>query len=223
VSGSSDSTDSGTSDSSVVEDGESDLSAYTGETSYFDVTTKAIEGSGAVRASDAEHGSYRTIVSTSGLSTYPQAGDTLSCDVVVDTDNTYGGILWGVQSSQSPWPCYRLIIDTGASPGVRFEKVPVGGPIESHNLRSENHLSGEVYHDSGYSPTIGEVYTVEVDWGTDGVMSWTVTDSSGDVFAADASPVADTEYTRGGIGFVSSRSWDGQPEAQARFDNYELL
>jgi hypothetical protein len=215
---------SGSDTESTVEDGKGDLSAYTGETDYFGITTDSIAGEGSVQTTGAEYGSYRTIVSTSGLPAYPEAGDTFRCQVAVDTYSTYGGVLWGVQSGSSPWPCYRLIIDTGASPGVRFEKVPTSGPIQSHELPDANRLSDDAYHDdSAYEPVEGKVYTVEVEWGTDGVMPWSVTDSGGTVLAEDTSPTADTEYTGGGIGFLSSRSWDDQPEARARFDNYELI
>jgi len=209
---------------SLVEDGEGDLSAYTGETGYFGTTSDAIEGSASVQAEGVEHGSYRTMVSLSGLETSPEAGDSFQCQVAVDTYSTYGSVLWGVQSSNAPWPCYRLVLDTGASPGIRFEKVASDGPIESYKLSAANELSGGAYHDDpAYKPTEGEVYTVSVDWQTDGTMPWTVTDSSGTVLAEDTSPTPDTEYTDGGVGFMSSRSWDNQPEARVRFDGYELV
>lgn len=209
---------------SIIEGGEGDLSAYTGELDYFGITTNAISGAQSIRATGPEHGSYRTIVSTSGLATYPRAGDTIRCSIAIDTDNTYGCVLWGVQSQSAPWPCYRLILDTGASPGIRFEKVPVDGPVESHNLPDSNRLSGGSYHDeSTYVPTEGEVYTVEVDWQSNGSMPWSVTDSAGTTLAHDTSPILDTEYIGGGIGFMASRSWPEQSEVRVRFDNYELV
>lgn len=211
-------TDTGDTSSQIVEDGEGDLAAYTGDVDYFGITSNAIAGSGSVIAVDAEHNGYRTIVSTSGLANYPTVGDSFRCDMAVDTKNTYGAVLWGVQSTTSPWPCYRLRIDTGASPGVELEKVT--DSVKSHDITDPD--SGQLHY-TEIEPTVGTVYRVEVTWNADGTMPFRVIDTTdGSVFVEDDSPVADTEYTDGGIGFMSSRSWDGQDNAEARFDNYVL-
>jgi len=214
----SDSTDSG-STTSIIEDGESDLSAYVGDTSYFGITSDAIAGSGSVVAIDAEHRGYRTITSTSGLANYPQVGDSFRCDLAIDTDNTYAGVLWGVQSTSSPWPCYRLRVDTGATPGVELEKVTTSAV--SHDITDLD--SGQLHY-TDVEPEIGTVYRLRVTWNADGTMPFTVTDlADGTVLAQDEAPVADEEYTGGGVGFMSSRSWGGQDQAKVRFDGYELI
>jgi len=216
------STDTSGSSSPIVEDGEGDLSAYTGDASYYGITSEAISGSGSVVAVDAEKGGYRTIVSTSGLANYPQAGDTFQFQVAVDTKNTYGGVLWGVQSAESPWPCYRLRLDTGASPGIDFEKITTA--IESSNNPEENKLAPWLHDNEDVRPEPGTAYTVTVEWGTDGLMPFTIEETeTGDLLVEEPSPNSDTEYTGGGVGFMSSRSWDGQDQAEARFDGYELI
>lgn len=197
------------------------LWAYTGDLSYYGITTDAISGSKSVVGLNAEHGSYRTIVSTSGLSSYPQAGDTFKFQIAADTKNTYGGVLWGVQSAESPWPCYRLRLDTGATPGVEFEKITTD--IESHKNSKENKLAPWLHDNEDVRPKVGTAYTVTVEWRTDGVMPFTVEETeTGTVLVDETDPKADTEYTDGGVGFMLSRSWDEQDRAKVRFDGSSL-
>jgi len=217
-----DSEDTNSSETLIVEDAEGDLSAYTGNTRYYGTTSDAISGSRSLIAIDAEHGGYRTIASTAGLSNYPEAGDTFRFDVAVDTRNTYGAVLWGVQSESSPWPCYRLRLDTGATPGVEFEKITTD--LESHNNSEDNKLAPWLHDNEDVRPDVGTVYTVTVEWRTDGLMPFTIEEkATGAVLVEETDPNPDAEYTSGGVGFMSSRSWDGQDQAEARFDNYELL
>jgi len=221
------STDGGDSTASVVEDGEGDLSSYTGETGYFSITSNALSGTGSILGEAAEHGSYRTMVSTSGLDTYPQPGDSFTATINVQNHANYGAILWGVQSESAPFPGYRFTIDTGAMAGVKFEKVPPGGPIESDNLDSQYKLSSGEYHDDAYNEIFeeGGTWRVEVDWETDGSMPWRLYDvSSGSLVFQDTAPDPDTEYTDGGIGFMLSDSWESYEQSvSARFDDYELI
>jgi hypothetical protein len=219
----SDSSDTSTSDGTgTVEDGERDLTQYDGDVSYYSITSNALSGNGSILAKGVEHEGYRTIVSTSGLTRYPSQADTFQVDVSVDTKNTYGSILFGVQSDLSPWPSYRLRLDTGASPGIEFERVPIDGPVESHNLTGDYNLWDNNYHDNAdYEPTVGEKYTVRVDWQTDGTLAVTITDSTGGVLL-DAT-ASDSNYTGGGIGFMSSSSWSGQDNNEVRFDNFKIV
>jgi hypothetical protein len=215
-------------ESGVVFDAEGDLSAFSGDGRFYSITSNALSGSGSLLAKGVDHpdetqgGGYRTIASTDGLPLYPSAGDTFSVDLSIETKNTYGAILFGVQSESSPWPGYRLRMDTGATPGVEFARVRSGDPVESHNLDSNDYLFGRRYHDdASYEPTVGQRYTVTVDWGTDGTIAVKIVDSSGSALLSAST--TDTSHTDGGVGFMSSSSWPRQDENEVRYDNYEVL
>jgi len=166
---------------------------------------------------------YPTIVSLpgDGLPYYPQAGDSMEFKIQVSTDNTYGGALWGVQNAgtwESPERGYRLRIDTGASPGVELEKVTDERGSHFITDPSSGQLSEVVVE-----PTIGEVYTVRVDWNRDGTMPYDVVDSDGNVLAADASPTPDTEWTAGGVGVMMNESFRLPDQKITQFDGFRVV
>lgn len=195
----------------IVEDGEGDLSAYSGETGYFSITSDAISGSGSVLGSGAGHATYRTIASMSGLGTYPEPGDTIRWLTEVRTKNTDTGALFGVQSGSDPWHGYRLALDTGASPGVMLERVNSDGTNDDLSIIDT-------------SIDVGTTYEVEVQWGTDGSMPYTVSEhSTGTIIAEDTAPTVDTTYKGGGIGFMVSATWTGQDTVEGAYDEFEVL
>lgn len=99
--------------------------------------------------------------------------DTIRCDVRVGAKNTYGGIRFGVQSTQKPFPRYLLRVDTGASPGVEFGKIT--DSVQSHEVADANKLSSK-FPDAGVEPVAGTTYTAEIRWNGDGTMPLSITD-----------------------------------------------
>jgi hypothetical protein len=113
-----------------------------------------------------------------------------------------------------------LRLDSGYTYGVEFEKVT--DTIESHRNADANKLSTR-YHgrEDDVEPTVGETYTVKVDWGTDGRLAYRITDAGGDRLCADEEPV-DGEFRSGGIGFVASSSDEDSEENVARFERVAI-
>ncbi|MFC7229690.1 hypothetical protein N0B31_19995 [Salinirubellus salinus] len=216
-----------TSTGTVFDAETNDLSAFGGEDlTLFELTSDSsltIDGSRSLMRErtngDNRDDNYRTIASVSGLPVYPSVGDTFRCDVRIDTANTYGGVLWGVQNTGSvsnPEQGYRIRIDAGASPGVEMERVTE--TRHQHNIDSLSSLSAIETEVS-----TGQVYTLEVTWNSDGTMPYTIYNSDGSVFVEDQNPTADTTWTSGGIGFMYNESYKNPTTQRAVYDNYEIV
>lgn len=226
-----------------VEDG--DMSEYAGQMEKFQVRSDdPIAGSHSIQAPDVgsggepgtwENGAYNTVASTSGLPRYPEPGDTFRVQIRVDDKDTYGAVLWGVQSDEHPWPGYRLRIDTGASQGIELEKIGTDGPIESHiidrnapeNVLSDRESGGfnDQFDGDSYDidPQPNVTYTCTITWKTDGRMPYVCRDPDGNVLGRDDDPKPDREFKGGGIGFMSTQSGNYVEGRGATFDQYEIL
>jgi hypothetical protein len=165
---------------------------------------------------------YCTMVSTAGLVDYPRVGDTFEVKIRVDTVNTYGSFLWGVQHNSYPWPAYRLRIDTGATAEVELEKITYSGPIEQHFITPENTLS-HIPLEGDLRPRTNVVYTATITWNADGTMPYVIRDPHGVILARDSSPKPDTEYTFGGIGFMTTSSNRDQTFNHVTYDDIRIL
>lgn len=215
----------------VLEDAESgDLSRYSGEFSWTadkggdgswttttdpdDPNGAVLNGNASMKGHQAAHGGYHTIVTRDQT---VQQGDSLQARVYHPHKHTYTGLLFGVQSTDHPYPCYRLRIDNGGSPTVALEKIPPSGPIESHNLPDDCILA---YTDC--EPVEDTVYTVEWDWNDDGTIPFTVYNPDDSVLIDEPDPSPDTEFTKGGFGFMVSKSNPNADDMTAIVDDYVI-
>lgn len=199
----------------VLEDWESTgLGRYTGEKSWtqvdgssggYSITTNAIEGERSLRSDDARHccpGGYHTIVT---LEETTQEGESYSHKLIMGSRQMYAGILFGVQSTSDPWPCYRWRFDNGGGEqGLSLERIDAGGPIESHLLPEDQIL---VDH-AGEGPPTEEILTLEWTWDSSGIP-FTVTRADGSTHVSGTSD-PDSTYSSGGIGYMTSSSQDNQ-------------
>lgn len=178
-----------TSDVTVVDDFEDgDLSEYSfdrGSSGASIVSSPTYSGSSSLEMA----GDYTEMISTSGLSTYPSAGDTFSCWMRLDAGVENANFTYGVQ-------------DHGNRYYVKLDGEQDGWWLFKYENGSGASISGE----SGIGLSADTWYEVEVEWRTDGDHILTLMDASGSVL----SQVVATEstWTDGGIGFDAYLSSD---------------
>jgi serine protease len=170
-------------DATVVEDFEDgDLSEYSVDrgSGHSLVSTPAYDANALELADDTTE-----IISTNGLVTYPQAGDTFT--VRFRTNGTGGGeqanFTWGVQDHENR---YYVVLNPGQLM-IRLFKYENG---------SSKVLSDEV----GASFQADAWYLLEIEWKTDGTQTVTLYEEDGAAQIAQVTG-SDSEWTTGGIGF----------------------
>lgn len=144
-----------------------------------------VDGDVMLSASTSSNGNGTGIISTSGLPTYPMAGDKFGCYTALQND-ARAQIFFGSQGVGEPGYFVRLSERTdnayNGNPGIR-----IGKNGQTDYLATKD-----------YSFTTGVWYDVQVDWQTDGTIYVELLQNE----VVEASLEAtDTEYTGGGIGF----------------------
>jgi len=175
------------------EDG--DISEYSGDTSDFSVqTSKVFDGTYAMTIS---HSSKFTISSTSGLNSYPQAGDKFELYVAANTVSSGGGpyVLFGYQDSSNH---YRIRMRGGGSGVAEAIDVISGGGATTLDSRSAN--PGFIERSTSNS---GRWLKLVVTWASDGTITADFIDPVDDVTVVTLQGT-DTSYTSGGFGWVSN-------------------
>lgn len=171
-----------------AEDG--DVSEYSGvgADTFGDITTsnsRATDGSLSILIFEND-GWY---ISTSGLNTYPQAGDTIKADVYPSSSDAGGSILFGCQSDGKLGSLYYVNYDYDGD--LLLEKISDTGATTTLASTSATKYDGEWLS-----------YTIN--WGSNGTIDATVERSNGDTVASITG--SDTTYTDGGIGISTAGS-----------------
>lgn len=173
-----------------------DLAEWQGDSSGWTFGSgSATDGSTALVADSA---SRRYIYSTGGLSTHPQAGDTVKYDVELLAPSSEVAVRWGVQSSGSYYNVYM----SDYTGDVRLEKCSSG--------------SCTTLDSTSWDVPVDDQFTVSVDWQTDGTMEVDINNSGSTVVTLSGS---DSTWSSGGVGLMSN---DGETAAHAAFDNIRI-
>ena len=175
------------SSTSVVEDFErtDPLAEYGGADSLFETTSSAYEGSQAL-VNDS--GDYGSAVSTSGLDTYPERGDTFEVHFSNASDDNFVGVHFFAQSETDSPDGY--VVGIGNSGGWRM-------------WRNEDGTINEVaVADLPASEQISGWYRAEIITDDSTVYADLYDDAEDELLAS--LEVDDTTYDSGGIGFRSA-------------------
>lgn len=175
------------------EDG--DLNEYTGDVSYFAATTAApvSDGSFSLKSTGSDDNTRRNIVSTSGLGTYPSAGDTFQVKVQSTEISTANkarncGFLFFAQDTSNG---YYIQLD-GANDVLKLFEKDGGNFVELANTSAN------------WSQNTWYVFEVATTAGG-GSIDVTVTEAGSGASVASLSG-SSSLYTTGGIGFGSTYS-----------------
>lgn len=204
--------------------GEFAWTADKGGDGYWGINTDPDDPHGAVLSGNvsmkgyqAAHGGYHTIVS---MDEETRQGDTYRAQIYHPHNHTYTGLLFGVQSTEYPYPCYRLKIDNGGGSGeVNFEKITPDGPIETHEQPAENILLDAEDLDLDQD----QEWVVEWTWNDDGTVDITLTRADDGVVKFDGTADPDTDYTSGGFGLMVSKSNPNADDMTSIVDNFEVI
>lgn len=192
---------------SIVADFESDLSNWNGDTDAYSTTTQfATNGDQGLHATVSNSSTNYLLFSTSGLDTYPSAGQTVSADVQLTDTDDLSAIYFGVQDNPSGAAAEGYRVELRAdNNGVQLLKGDGSSSttLESANADLDQHLN--------------ERLTVSVDWGTDGSMNVSVEAADGTVLASFSA--SDSTYTDGGVGV---RSYNFNQASDIYYDYYRL-
>jgi len=193
----------------IIDDFESNnLTAYSAEVNQYEIVSggDAIDGSFSLQSKNAdffEDGIY----STSGLSNYPQRGDTFQFKVEsVGGDNVMAGMIFGVQSNENNNYMFLVTEDD-----FRIRKDQ---EITTNNRTFQNVTGGSGFGDP-------QPYTCEIEWGTTTISSeWF--DANGNSLHTNS--LNDTDYNTGGIGFWNRKLTSNLPESTAaKWDSAIIL
>lgn len=170
------------------EDG--DLSEYSGSHAGISISSAVTYGSStySLRMESAANDSY---ISTTGLASYPSAGDRIRFRSYLEDDVQYAGIYFGQDGTTSsygfPSSGYGFL---WASDSIRLVKPTPSG----FTTMSETSFT---------IPLLEWLETV-IDWNIDGSITATVYSEAGAELANVAA--TGTDYTSGGVGF--SKEWN---------------
>jgi serine protease len=176
------STGGGSNDQSTIEDfKDGDLAEYAfdqGSSGASVVSSPTYSGSQALEIA----GTYTKMISTSGLPTYPSAGDTFSCWMRLDSGTENANFTYGVQNHDNRYY-------------VKLNSEQDGWWLFRYEDGSGTTLAGE----SAIGLSADTWYEIEVEWRTGGDHIVTLTDASGSVLSQVVG--TDSTWTDGGIGF----------------------
>lgn len=181
---------------------DTDFSEYSNDTdNYSRDGTRSQDGSySAYTETGVNSVIANSIISTSGLSNYPSQGDVFHCWLYYDDSNGIPGVLFGVQDIDNLY--FVRQSDNG------------GFSIFKRDAGSNTELAQE-----GAANENGQWLEFEVDWQSDGTISFDVKDTNGNSVDAGLPVTAtDTTYTSGGIGLGFGQKAKNQ--SQCWFDAY---
>lgn len=200
---------SATASGTIIEswEGGSIGSAWGGNTGSFGVdTATASDGDNSLYYDGATVSGWHHLVSTSGLSEYPQQGDTFRWGMYIGP-NAGGAVsvfTWAAQSATWAPNGY----------GVRINR----NPSSSNTIQLEKDFTAFSASSASTTAPIpqSEWLTCVVDWADDGTMTFTLFDAAGTQLGQVSA--TDTTYTTGGLGFEASDSAGASP----RFDAIQI-
>lgn len=161
--------DRGSSGAEIVE-----ATDYSGPSRY----TNVYNGRRSLKLSE----NYTEMISTSGLSPYPSAGDTFACYFMPSGGADNFNFTWGVQGHDNRY----------------YVKIkPESGSM--HLFKYKNSEGDVLDSTSGMSMPQDKWYYIEIDWSTDGNQRVELYNIKGDTLATVSG--SDSEWTKGGIGF----------------------
>jgi len=193
----------------IIDDFESNnLTNYSAETSQFEIISgaDAIDGSFSLQSKNADFDADG-IYSDSGLSNYPQRGDTFEFKIeTVGNNNVNAGMIFGVQSNENDNYMFNV---TPNDFRIRKDQE-----ITSNNRTFQNITGG-----SGWGNP--QPYTCKIEWGTTTISSeWF--DANGNLLHTNS--LNDTDYDTGGIGWWVNRFTGNSPQADAaKWDSAIIL
>lgn len=177
---------------------------WSGSTSAFGIdTTTASDGSNSLYYDGAAVNGWSHLISTSGLSDYPQQGDTFRYGIYFSSNSADAQCVlsWAAQSETWPPNGYGLRINHN--------------PSSADDITLEKDFSA--FSDTSASTTattpVDEWLTCVVGWADDGTLTGTVYDSADTQLAQVTA--TDTAYTSGGLGFEANYSSDASPRLDA--------
>ncbi len=183
-----------TADGTVVEDFErtDPLAEYGGRESLYRTTSAAYEGSTALIN---DGGSYGSLVSTSGLGTYPERGDDVTCYFDNADDDNFMAVHLFAQSETDVPDSYA--VGLGGAGGWRIWRLQDGSTdvIASQDLSTSEQIDGW--------------YRAEIQTDSTTIYADLYDDATDELLASIQAD--DTTYTSGGIGFRSRGNgevWD---------------
>jgi hypothetical protein len=199
----------GTTPSTGTIDGfeDNDIDEYGGDKSIYTVQTGTVyDGNYALKGEQSGETTIRTISSLSGLSKYPQPGDTFRYRVYPAnlSDNVQYFVQFATQSETSAPDRYSIKLDGG---GDEFEiSKRVSGSFTELAAATQTYSS--------------QWYTVEVEWADDGTITATLYDDTDTQL--NQITATDTTFVGGGVGWVA-RAADSNASAKAFFDLAEII
>jgi len=174
-----------------------DISEYGGNTGDFSITTTSYDGTYAL-TNQVLSNIGRTISSTTGLDSYPSAGDTFAFNVRRDdSGESFMRTRFGTEDESSSPGGYRIFHDKPSDLNGEFG---IGGP------------SGTDLFEFTYQPNTW--YEIEVNWGSSGSITaslYNADPSAGRGSLIGSTSINDTTYTSGGIGMDQNKAggyWD---------------
>ena len=183
---------------SVVLPEADDLTHFDGDTGAFEINDDSPviytdENDLSLKQTSAQS----IIYSTSGLETYPEAGETISCYIYEDDDGPAPLAIFGLQDSDS---FYGF------------------GPVQDRIVIKKDGITGRDETVSESADTnVEEWFDYELEWGTDGGLDLTayeVDQETGERLSeVGSASVNDSDYDDGGVGFAGASSsglatWD---------------
>jgi len=163
---------------------------YGGSTNSFTTTTNnPIEGNTSLIFNDFGVG-RRSMISTSGLDNIPVAGQAFSVKTRASQyANNQSYLCFGASADMVP-------LDAGDGYYILLEYN-----TSNLELNVQENGNNTVIDETGINYSDGETLTTEVDWGSNGSFSVTVSDSGGTLATLSGS---DSRYSSGGFGFAGS-------------------
>lgn len=188
---------SGGAETRIVDDfSDGDISEYGGDTGQFSVVNNELK-------CYRDSGSFsQSISSTSGLSAYPQPGDTFECSLKFMNPTNMISVRWATQSESADHHGYGAHIDHDEN--EVFWRVWGG--------------SNTVYPQESVTLSTDTWYTFSIDWGTNGTITVELLDPSENVLYS--STETNTEWTSGGVGFGMSVGDFNNPTLEGYYDDF---
>lgn len=173
-----------------------DLAEYSGDKTKYGFTTNSFSGSYALEYTNELNNGER-IISTSGLSRYPSAGDSIKSAVWRKTDGDSAPmLLFGVQDYDN---YYGIGTESDHDQMLIFKR-------ENGNISRLTQQFALDY--SGWA-------IWQIDWGTDSSIRFRIFETDGSTIKTNSTDTAldisaaDSTWTSGGIGFSHANGADG--------------
>jgi len=183
----------------------------TGKHSRVDESNVDVSAQGGSKLVEVTVDGRNKISSTSGLNTYPSAGDNFRAFLRVETIDAQSGIQFFTQSETSDPDGYIALIE-GNQNDIRIDKVSSG----SLSILGQSGLS---FSSSTESSTGGSWFDLEVRTDTNGNIVAELFDLNGNSLGSVS--VSDSAFTSGGVGFIWNTGGGGSTTGYA--DQYRLV